>query len=94
MAPVRTSDLLKKIREQNSTMKQSRSMSLAEVCISTAIGFLIAYVTNAIVMPAFGHPINATDNFWITSIFTVVSIVRGFGVRRLFERLRMSGALT
>ncbi|MBO4228056.1 hypothetical protein GRB70_37540 [Bradyrhizobium neotropicale] len=63
-------------------------MSLAEICFSTAIGFVVAFVANAVVMPAFGHHVSAAENFWITVIFTAISIVRGYCVRRLFEALR------
>lgn len=67
--------------------RQSRGMSFAEICFSTAIGFVIAFITNAVVMPAFGHHVSASQNFWITVIFTVVSIIRGYFVRRLFEAM-------
>lgn len=67
---------------------QSRKMSAAEVITGTAIGFVVAVITTHFVMPAFGHPVTMTENFWITSIFTVVSIVRGYFVRRLFEAWR------
>lgn len=67
---------------------QSRKTSLIEVCFNTAIGFVVAYAANAVVMPAFGHHVSATENFWITAIFTVISIARGYCVRRLFEAMR------
>jgi hypothetical protein len=66
---------------------QSKGMSFIEIGFSTAIGFLIAYITVAIVMPAFGHHVSPSQNFWITTIFTVVSIVRGYCVRRLFNAM-------
>jgi hypothetical protein len=67
---------------------QSRKMSLGEVCAGTAIGFAIAYLANAVVMPLFGHHVTAAENLGITAIFTAISIVRGYFVRRLFESLR------
>lgn len=67
---------------------QSRKMSLVEISVSTAIGFVVAFMANAVVMPAFGHHVSASQNFWITVIFTVISIARGYCVRRLFEGFR------
>jgi hypothetical protein len=67
---------------------QSRRMSLVEICTSTAIGFVVAFVTTHFVMPWFGHNVSYSDNFWITCIFTVVSLVRSYCVRRLFEAWR------
>jgi hypothetical protein len=72
----------------SATTGQSRKMSLGEVCAGTAIGFTIAYLANAVVMPLFGHHVTAAENLGITAIFTVISIVRGYCVRRFFERLR------
>jgi hypothetical protein len=45
----------------------------------------------AVVLPAFGHHITLAQNFWITCIFTVASVVRGYFVRRLFNRLHSPG---
>ena len=66
-------------------MRQTRFQSFVETCVSTAIGFVIAYAATAIVMPAFGYPVTHSDNFWITAIFTGISLLRGMGVRRLFD---------
>ncbi|MDQ3287662.1 MAG: hypothetical protein M3Q42_05255 [Pseudomonadota bacterium] len=68
-------------------MTQSKRMSAVETAASTAIGFAVAFVVTAIVLPVFGYHITAGDNLWITAIFTVVSVVRGYYVRRLFNWL-------
>ena len=66
-------------------MSQSRSKSLFETVTSTAIGFVVSLVLTAIVMPAFGYPTTWSHDFWITVIFTVASVARGYAVRRLFN---------
>lgn len=66
---------------------QSKSMSLAETCLSTGIGFVVAMGTQLVVFPFFGFHTTHTDNFLIASIFTVVSIIRGYFVRRLFNHI-------
>jgi membrane protein implicated in regulation of membrane protease activity len=66
---------------------QSRLSSLAETCISIAIGFLVSLGINAVVMPAFGHHISLADNLGMTAIFTVASVARGYLVRRWFNRI-------
>jgi hypothetical protein len=65
-------------------VQQSRRMSLIETCVSIAIGFVVSMVIQAVVLPAFGHDITLAQNFWITCIFTVASILRGYLVRRYF----------
>lgn len=66
-------------------MKQTRLQSFIETCVSTAIGFVIAFGATAVVFPLFGYPVSHANNFWITTIFTGISMVRGMGVRRLFD---------
>jgi hypothetical protein len=69
-------------------MRQSRRMSLAEALTSTAIGYGVAVGTQLVVFPAFGLPATLGDSLAIGAIFTVVSIIRGYAVRRLFETWR------
>jgi predicted membrane protein len=66
---------------------QSKSMSLIETTASTVIGFLVSLVVTHFVLPLFGHAITFSDNLYITTIFTVVSIIRSYCVRRLFNRV-------
>lgn len=66
---------------------QTKKMSLLETCLSTAIGFGIAVLTQVIVFPWFNMHPPLHDNFLIACVFTVVSIVRGYFVRRLFNWL-------
>lgn len=66
---------------------QSRRGSMLEVLISTGLGFIIAMITTAIALPAFGHNVTLHQNFWITVIFTVVSLARSYLLRRLFNRI-------
>lgn len=69
-------------------MSQSRKMSFVEVCLSTAIGFIISMATTAAVFPLFDLHATIGENFGITTIFTFVSIARGYFIRRLFARIR------
>lgn len=66
---------------------QSRFMSVIETVTSTAIGFAVAYLANITVLPAFGFAINHGQAFWITVIFTVISVARGYFVRRIFNAI-------
>lgn len=67
---------------------QSKKMSLTEACSSTFIGFVVSYISNLIILPIFSINISFTENFVLVCWFTVISIIRGYFVRRLFERLR------
>lgn len=68
-------------------MTQKKRHSLLEACIGTAIGYSIAFASNLIILPLFGFKPSLHANFWITNFFTVVSVVRSYYVRRLFNYL-------
>lgn len=67
-------------------MSQSRRHSLVEACASTAVGFVVSMVLQHFVMRAMGRPTTLAEDAAVVSIFTVVSIVRGYVLRRAFNR--------
>lgn len=69
-------------------MKQSRIISLLKSLISTAVGFGVAYIANMLILPLFGLPISHSANLLLTSIYTVISIARGYVLERIFEALK------
>lgn len=69
-------------------MSQSRRSSLIEAAINTLIGFGINYVANLLVLPIFGMHISLADNFVMGLVYTAISVVRGYVVRRSFNALR------
>jgi hypothetical protein len=73
--------------------KQTRKGSLAESLMNAAIGYGTALASQIIVFPWFAINIPLSSNIAIGLIFTAVSIVRGFALRRLFEVLRVRGVL-
>jgi len=75
-------------------MKQSRLMSILETVLSTAIGFAVALLTQLAVFPWLGFDPPLSTNLLITVIFTIVSILRQFFVRRLFEALHIRRPLS
>lgn len=70
-------------------MKQSRAMSLLESVANVAIGYGVAVVTQILVFPIFGLHTTLVQNLKMGLIFTGVSIVRSFILRRIFEAIRV-----
>jgi hypothetical protein len=67
-------------------MNQSRLGSFIEAWINVLIGFSINYVMNLVILGwLFGYPITLTANFLIGCLFTVVSVVRSYVIRRWFN---------
>lgn len=61
---------------------QTRLQSFIEACINTFLGFVITLACVPFIYPIFGHSFTFTQNLGITAIFTVISIIRGYAVRR------------
>ena len=66
--------------------EQTRMVSLIEVVMSTALGFVVSFCAWPVVAWAFDYPYSVVHNLGITGIFTVLSLVRSYVVRRFFAR--------
>lgn len=51
-----------------------------------AIGYTINFVANLVVFPMFGYNVSIADNIVIGIIFTGISIVRQYVIRRWFNK--------
>lgn len=65
-------------------MTQSRRSSAMEAAISVSTGFVVSLAASPIVYPLFGHAFTLTQNIGITLVFTVLSLLRSYLVRRFF----------
>lgn len=70
---------------------QSRRMALTEAATNVAIGFVFAIGVQVIVFPLVGVRVTFGENLLIGAAFTVASVVRGYVLRRVFERMRIGG---
>ena len=68
-------------------MTQSRRQSAIESAANVAIGYGVAVASQIAILPLFGVPLPLADNLAIGGYFTVISLVRSYAVRRLFNRL-------
>lgn len=64
---------------------QTKRGSIIEAFVGTSIGFLVAVLSNYLVLPLFNLPVSLSDSFWIGVIFTFISFLRAYFVRRLFN---------
>ena len=64
---------------------QTKKDSLIESLTSTTIGIIIGIVLNLTILPMFGYPVSLSDSLWISLIFTAVSVIRSYVVRRIFN---------
>ena len=64
---------------------QSRRMSALEAFCNVLIGYLVSVIANIIILPLFGYNVTIGDSFAIGFAFTVVSLVRSYALRRMFN---------
>ena len=66
---------------------QTKTQSLLESFANIAIGYLVALATQMIVFPLMDIPVRMDQNLAIGAIFTAVSLVRSYALRRVFNWL-------
>lgn len=64
---------------------QKKRHSLIESIANTAIGFGINVTAQHLIFPLFGIFISWSENLTIAMFFTVISIIRGYVLRRVFN---------
>ena len=69
-------------------MSQTRLGSVLEAWANIVIGFAINWSANMLVFPLFGFDITAGQAFHVGLIFTAISLVRSYVLRRLFNKIR------
>jgi hypothetical protein len=66
---------------------QSHRASAVEAGVNIVVGFAVSVAITAVLLPAFGHQVTMVQNVAMTSVFTVASFARAYGLRRLFNWL-------
>lgn len=67
---------------------QTRLGSIAEAWANILVGFTVNYIANLCIFPLFGMHISLANNFWMGCIYTVISLVRQYVLRRWFNGLK------
>lgn len=73
-------------------MTQTRIGSFVEATANITVGFAINWYANMIVLPWFGYNVTPSDAFGIGLVFTAISLVRSYVLRRWFNGLRFGNA--
>lgn len=66
-------------------MSQSRKHSVFETVANVTIGYIVAMVAQVAILPMFGVVISIGDNLTMGLMFTGISVVRSYALRRLFN---------
>ena len=64
---------------------QTKKQSLIESITNVVIGYIVAVISNAAILPLFGVNLAFSDSMLIGVWFTGISLIRGYCVRRYFN---------
>ena len=67
-------------------MSQSKKGSLIEALVNIAIGYSINIVAQMVILPMFDLHTTLADNLGIGAMFTGISLVRTYVIRRWFNK--------
>ena len=70
-------------------MMQSRRLSLLESLVNVLVGYGVAVITQMLVFPLFGLVASVSQNLGLGLVFTGISLIRSYLLRRVFEALRV-----
>ena len=68
-------------------MNDTKSKSLTETFINIGLGLIVSIISNFVILPLYGFKGSPEIFFEISFWFTLVSLVRAYFIRRLFNRL-------
>lgn len=66
-------------------MNQTRLGSFYEACFNIAIGLVISQIANMTVLVEYGCPLTHQTAFELSVIYTLISLVRQYIIRRWFN---------
>jgi hypothetical protein len=78
----------------NSGIGQTPRGAIIEAWLNIAVGFSVNFVANLFLLPLVGASFTAMENFWLGWIYTAISIVRSYAIRRWFNGLQFVGHKT
>ena len=70
---------------RNTGHGQTPRGAILEAWFNIVVGFSINYAANLLILPLVGATLTASSNFWLGCVFTAVSMIRQFAIRRWFN---------
>ena len=67
--------------------RRSRALSMLEAVTNVGVGYGVAVAAQLVFFPAIGISVALADNLRLGALFTGLSLVRSYALRRLFGRI-------
>lgn len=68
--------------KQNTGKGQTPREAIKEAWTNILVGFGVNYAANLVFLPMIGADITASNNFWLGVIYTAISMLRQYVIRR------------
>ncbi|WP_243032886.1 DUF7220 family protein [Vibrio cincinnatiensis] len=65
---------------------QSKKHSFIESVTNVLVGYWVSVLSQLLIFPLFGVHLRIEENLLISFYFTLISIVRSYSIRRLFNK--------
>jgi len=69
-------------------MGQTKFQSVIESLTNILIGFIISFISQVVIFNQFGVEISLGKNLEMTVYFTIISFIRSYILRRIFNRMK------
>ena len=66
---------------------QSKKHSFAEAWTNIFVGYTINFIANILIFPLFGWHISVMQNIGLGILYTAISLIRSYCLRRIFTHL-------
>jgi hypothetical protein len=66
-------------------MSQTKTQSAIEAVMNVVVGFLINFTANMTLFPLFGWSISVEQNIGLGIIYTLISLIRSYCLRRFYN---------
>jgi hypothetical protein len=66
-------------------LTQSKIDSILESITNVMVGFSINFIANLLIFPIFGWSISISQNMILGAIYTIISLLRSYCLRRAFN---------
>jgi hypothetical protein len=68
-------------------MKQSKKHSALESIVNVLVGILVSFLIQLWIYPLLNIAVSLGQNIFITFVFFLASFIRGYIIRRIFNKL-------
>ena len=77
--------IINRIQDSAVNVGQTRRRSLLESLVNILVGYSINFTANLLIFPIFGWHISTRENLTLGVIYTGISLVRSYWLRRFFN---------